>query len=141
MLIRNLSPNDGLCNGTRLTLQEIRGQMLVCAIAGGARDGKIVFIPRITFTPNESEGFPMEWKRRQFPVRIAFAMTINKSQGQSLVKVGVWLEEPVFAHGQLYVASSRVGNPEGIRYSIKKYKNLPCNATRNVVYNEVFKER
>ena len=141
MLIRNLSPNDGLCNGTRLISQEIRGQFLICCIAGGNKHGNVVYIPRITFTLNELDGFPMEWKRRQFPVRNSFAMTINKSQGQSLGVVGVWLEEPVFSHGDLYVATSRVGNPDNIRYSIKISKDIPSNATKNVVFKEVFNER
>lgn len=140
MLLRNINPKDGLCNGTRLTLPSIHGQMLKCQIAGGDRDGNVVFLPRITFTPNESEEFHMQWKRRQFPVRTAFAMTINKSQVQSLSVVGVWLEEPVFAHGQLYVASSRVGHPDNIKYAVKPYQNFPANATRNVVYHEVFEQ-
>ena len=84
------------------------------------------------------EEFAVMWKRRQFPVRTAFAMTINKSQGQSLERVAVFLEETVFSHGQLYVASSRVGDPNNILYAIKPPNNLPWNATRNVVYKEVF---
>ena len=138
MLLRNINPKEGLCNGTRLILMAKHGEMLQCQIAGGERDGRVFFLPRITFTPNSTEEFPMEWKRRQFPVRTSFAMTINKSQGQSLARVGVWLEESVFSHGQLYVACSRVGNPSNIKYAIKKHNDYPENATRNVVYKEVF---
>jgi ATP-dependent DNA helicase PIF1 len=138
MLLRNINPKEGLCNGTRLILMAKHGEMLQCQIAGGERGGRVVFLPRITFTPTSTEEFPMEWKRRQFPVRTSFAMTINKSQGQSLERVGVWLEESVFSHGQLYVACSRVGDPSNIKIAVKKHNDYPQNATRNVVYKEVF---
>jgi len=65
-----------------------------------------VLIPCIPMIPT---GMPFEFKRLQFPVRLAFAMTTNKSQGQSLSVCGINLENPYFSHGQLYVACSRVG--------------------------------
>jgi len=55
-------------------------------------------------------------KRLQFPVSSAFAMTINKSQGQSVEHVGINLQISVFFHRQLYVAFSRCTLPLNISY-------------------------
>ena len=79
---------------------------------------------------------PFELIRLQFPVRAAFAMTINKSQGQTFSFVGVWLEEPCFSHGQLYVALSRVESQKNIRLFKKPGTD---NFTRNVVFLDIFK--
>ena len=137
MLMRNLNPKMGLCNGTRLIFKKIhRNHLLECLIAGGEHQNRRVLIPRITLRPKDRE-FPFEWCRRQFPVRIAFAMTINKSQGQTLKNVGVWLNDPCFAHGQLYVCISRVGSFERIKFAIRKSTNSSLNLTSNVVYKEV----
>ena len=82
MLMRNLNPKMGLCNGTRLIFKKIhKKHLLECQIAGGEHKDRVVLIPRITLRPKDRE-FPFEWCRRQFPVRVAFAMTINKSQGK-----------------------------------------------------------
>ena len=62
-------------------------------------------------TPSDSI-IKIKFKRHQFPVRLAFRMTIDKAQGQTLQDTGVYLPDPVFAHGQLYVAFSRVGSPD-----------------------------
>ncbi len=76
---------------------------LDCEIAIGKNKGKRYFIPKFGISPSDSER-PINIKRVQFPIRAAFAMTINKSQ-ITLKKVGLFLNDPVFSHGQLYVVS------------------------------------
>ncbi|PIA50920.1 hypothetical protein AQUCO_01100021v1 [Aquilegia coerulea] len=83
MLLRNLQPRDGLCNGTRLMVVQFATRVIEAKILNGSHVGNYVFIPRITLQPSVSET-PFQMARRQFPVRLAFAMTINKSQGQSV---------------------------------------------------------
>ena len=78
-------------------------------------------------------------QRRQFPVILSFAMTINKSQGQSLSQVGIHLSRPVFTHGQLYVALSRVRSMNGLKIYIPGNAKGKDNCTMNVVYKEVFR--
>mmetsp|Transcript_46674 Transcript_46674/g.151650 ORF Transcript_46674/g.151650 Transcript_46674/m.151650 type:complete len:159 (-) Transcript_46674:29-505(-) len=79
MLLRNLDPRAGLCNGTRLLVQRVVDERLLEAkIATGEHTGDIVYIPRIMLyrLPRgaEERTFPWEWSRRQFPVRVTFAM-------------------------------------------------------------------
>ncbi len=78
-----------------------KGQLI-----GGAHVGNIVNVPHITTTSNHSK-WPLTLQRCQFPLQLAFAMTINKAQGQTMKIVGIYLLELVFTHGQLYVALSR----------------------------------
>ena len=79
MLLRNLNPHEGLCNGTKLVFERsLDNKVLLCRVAGS---DKTVLIPRIICIPKPNE-YPFGWVRRQFPVKIAFASTINKSQGK-----------------------------------------------------------
>ena len=52
-------------------------KVLQCPVMGSERKG---FVPTIILIPKLGE-FPFEWWRRQFPVKPALAMTVNKSQG------------------------------------------------------------
>ena len=134
MLLRNISPKEGLCNGTKLIFQRtLNNVLLVCKLVGNDKE---VLIPRIKFIPKPGS-YPFDWSRRQFPIRIAFATTINKSQGQTLKHVGVWLMCPVFSHGQLYAASSRTGDPNGLKFAIKEQPGHGKGNTPNEVYKEV----
>ena len=64
----------------------------------------------------------------------AFSMSINKGQCQALKKVGVWLEQPTFTHGQLYVAVSRLGDPHHLHFAVSKSVSIK---TMNVAYKEI----
>ena len=64
-------------------------------------------------------------------------MTINKSQGQSLNKVGIYLEDEIFTHGQLYVALSRVTSPKRLHILINKSISKYPNHVKNIVYKEI----
>ena len=88
-----------------------------------------VFLPWIPLIPSGAN-IPFEFKRLQFPVRVCFAMSINKAQGQSLTVAGLYLQAPCFSHGQYYVGCSRVGMPRNL------FICAPGGETRNVVYKE-----
>lgn len=136
MLLRNLDPSKGLCNGTRMIVVEIKSRVLECRIISGDAQfaGQTVLIPRIILQPS-AETLPIPLQRQQFPVRLAFAMTINKSQGQSVKHVGINLETSVFSHGQLYVALSRCTS--GHRIKVLLPPENTNRRTTNVVYTEV----
>ena len=116
----------------------MRRKVLQCRIISKNRRfrGKVVLIPRIRLSPN-AETLLVPLKRLQFPVTLAFAMTSNKSQGQSVEHVGINLQTSVFSHGQLYVAFSRYTSPLNISVLLPE-QSQESRRTLNVVYKEVF---
>ena len=141
MLLRNLDIQKGLCNGTRLIIRRLHSRSLDAEILTGTNKGGRVLIPRIALAPSDVS-LPFTLHRVQFPVRLSYSMTINKSQGQTFERLGVYLPAPVFSHGQLYVAFSRgrsftdlfvkidTCTGQGITDGLQVY-------TQNVVFKEV----
>ena len=139
MVLRNLDPDNGVCNGTRVIVKRLHQNIIEAILINGPRANHTVYIPRIVLI-SDPQQTGVEFKRRQFPVRLAFAMTINKAQGQTLEKVGIYLDRPVFSHGQLYVAMSRAKRPEDIKFLFgdsSRIRGQTGRYTANVVYNEV----
>uniref|UniRef100_A0A2S2PHF0 DNA helicase Pif1-like 2B domain-containing protein n=1 Tax=Schizaphis graminum TaxID=13262 RepID=A0A2S2PHF0_SCHGA len=79
MLFRNLNPSK-LCNGTRLQVMALRNNVIEAIILTGPAAGEFVFITRIPLIPSD---LTIKFKKAQFPVRVSFAVTINKSQRQT----------------------------------------------------------
>jgi ATP-dependent DNA helicase PIF1 len=146
MLLRNLSPRQGLCNGTRLRVLGLRNNVIQAQVISGPATGNTVLIPRIAMSPSQAI-LPFELVRRQLPIKVAFALTINKAQGQTLKRVGIYLPKPVFTHGQYYVSVSRSGDPDDVRIMIVPRngeqgftitQGVVRHFTKNIVYKEVF---
>ena len=137
MLLRNLNVHSGLCNGTRLIVKELHDNLIV---AETITIKQTVLIPRIKLAPSDIN-LPFVLERRQFPVRLAYSMTINKAQGQTFDKVGIYLPAPVFSHGQLYVALSRAKSFKDIYMQIcettTQGRQNRKHITQNIVYYEV----
>lgn len=143
ILQRNLNTQLGFCNGTRLKVIKCLENIIE---AECLRSGRKCFIPRIPMS-NKLQQYPFELKRIQFPIRLGYAITINKSQGQTLDRVGVFLPQPVFTHGQLYVALSRVRSIKNLKVLIldtPAHGRLTINQnniySNNIVYREVLTE-
>jgi hypothetical protein len=137
MLLRNISQTTGLCNGTRLVVTRLAEKVIEAIVMTGSHIGDVVYIPRICLTARDPK-WPFTLHRRQFPIRICYAMTINKSQGQTLAAVGLYLKTPVFTHGQFYVAVSRVTSRKALRILIENEDGTCGSETRNIVFSEIF---
>ncbi|PAV56359.1 hypothetical protein WR25_17249 [Diploscapter pachys] len=133
ILKRNLNPSAGLCNGTRLRVKCMHQHLIECEFITGERTGQRVLIPRITLTSGKGN-LPFVLHRRQFPVTLCYAMTINKSQGQTIDFAGLDLETSVFSHGMAYVAFSRVRAWEYLRVKTSEEKE---GKVKNIVWKEV----
>ena len=139
MLLHNLDSIYGLYNGTCLRLIRSTCRILECHVLnrdGGNNANNVVLIPRLTLDFG-LEDSPVPFHCFQFPVHLAYAMTINKAQGQTVKYVGLNLSTFVFSHGQLYVILLYCTHPRNIKIL---FSNDQQNTkTTNVVWNEVFR--
>ena len=104
--------------------------LIDATILTGPYEGEAVLIPRIPMIPTD---LLFQFKRLQFPIRLAFATTINKAQGQSLEKCGIDLNTDCFTNVQLYVASLRVGKPDNL------FIRTDNGTAKTVVYSQVLR--
>jgi hypothetical protein len=108
LVTRNLSKSYGLANNTRVRILEISRHKTAIRVQTLGNNPKSATIPRIRFKFRFKKGHSFQITRIQFPLRLAYCMTYNKSQGQTLQKVLLDVTTSPFAHGHLYVGLSRV---------------------------------
>ncbi|CAN1170076.1 ATP-dependent DNA helicase PIF1 [Linum perenne] len=120
ILLRNIDQSTGLYNGTRLIVKSLGTWCIEVEVMTGSHAGDKVYLPR-----------------RQYPIALCFAMTINKSQGQTLHEVGICLKRQVFTHGQFYVALSRVTTKKGLKILSCDEDGKPINFMKNIVFREI----
>ena len=108
-------------------------------ILTGANKGNAILIPRIKLAPSDTNlSFVLE--RNQLPLRLAYSMTINKAQGQTFDRVGIYLPSPVFSHGQSYVAFSRARSMATVKVKITDSHQQGNRGERTVTPNVVFRD-
>ena len=140
MLSRNIDISKGMINGVRIIIRHMFDLFLDVEILTGQSHGKRIFLSKMTLLPSGTD-LPFRRCRVQFPIRLAYAMTINKSQWQTFDKVGIYLNRACFAHGQLYVAFSRARSANAISVKIdetsEQGKHRSRHYTKNVVLRHV----
>ena len=97
MSIRNISTSDGLCNLTRLLISKLFEHNILAEIITGDKSGYIVFISKVAMSSSQSDNLPFILHRKQFPLVLAFAITINKSQRKSFDELGLFIQAYVFS--------------------------------------------
>jgi hypothetical protein len=149
ILLKNLSIAKGLCNGTRMIVTAMREHVVICKVITGASKGESIFVNRMFNKTNQN--LPVTMARRQFPLSLAYSLSIDKSQGQTFNLIGMYLPKPCFSHGQFYVGLSRVSKFSSVKVAIDTndqhgYKKDPITLrldkttiyTANVVLRAIF---
>ena len=139
---KKCEPNKWSLKWHKVNCRELGEHTIFAEIVSGPHKGKKVFIPRIPLQTSDSEKNGILFMWTQFPVHLCFAMTINKSQGQTLDYVWIYLYKPAFSHGQLYVALSRVRSSCAVKVLIISgtFDDLKVDGkTRNVVFCDIFR--
>jgi len=123
ILLVNIDTSQGLCNGARLIIRSINNHVLDVEVLSGPQRGYRCLLNRFKMQERENNaGFRVQ--RIQFPVRLAYAITIHKAQGQTYDRVGLDLKQPVFAHGMFYVAISRVRSFDSLKIRVANILDL-----------------
>lgn len=111
MLTVNLNVDEGFVNGSRGVVTDLRDEGVVVLF----KTGDQVIIEPWTYIFESDDDKPPEIYARCIPLKLAYAITIHKSQSATLDSVVVSLGASIFEYGQAYTALSRVRDMKSIK--------------------------
>ena len=136
MLLRNFNPAMGHCNGSRYIIEEFYDHCIKLRplnpikipdnmVERGNKFAQpgVLYVPRVWCIPADKKKMPFTLWRKQFPLRPCYSFSINKSQGTTLAKAGVYLPTKIFAHGLAYCAASRTRSWNGLKFCLPNLKD------------------
>ena len=136
ILMRNIDKPRGLTNNQRVIIRVLKRFTIGVSIARDHTD-TVHWLPKIKFR-FVIPGTSFEMVRKQFPLKLAYSFTVHKAQGQELTRVLLDSTTPVFAHGQLYVALSRVRDRQSLGiFTDDEQMQSGSVICRNVVLTEI----
>ena len=119
MMLRNLDA-PRLCNGTRLRIMKLGAKVIEAQIISGSYTNQTVLLFKCKLQcKDNNKHIPVPFTRTQFPICSAFAMTINKSQGQAIYEIywcGLAAEGLFFAWVIVYGAIASDDEVESLHY-------------------------
>ena len=119
MLLKNIAIEEGLANGSCGTVKEIKENVIIVEFDNGKKvplskmDFESYKFKEIYIDECMEKSYKQKLVRKQFPVRLAYGITIHKSQGMTFDDLVVHLDK-IFAQGQCYVALSRTTSLNGL---------------------------
>eukprot|EP00267_Zea_mays_P044793 XP_020397012.1 uncharacterized protein LOC103644601 [Zea mays] len=151
MLLRNIDPGNGLCNGTRLVVRGFQKNSIEAEIVLGQHAGMRIFLPRIPLCPSDDEMFPFHFKRKQFPLYVALSRATARSKvkilaipvidekkkknwqqaGPSMIKVFHSHLDLIYQAHQVHNGSAWIAPPEfreavsNLIFAVARYPDLP----------------
>ena len=138
MIMRNMDVKRRLVNSTKCVVESIERNVVAVRLVGSPPTGDPILVPRICFKQrlNRYDQRSPEVTRMQFPLQLCYAITLNKSQGQTLKCVGIDLRDDSFSHGHTYVGFGRVRNRGSIMILVRDHRVNDANEAFvvNVVY-------
>lgn len=131
MIIKNYNPDKGVCNGAMCELLTASRNVVQVKLLNGIDAGRIIVLPRCScHVSRENSGLPFDFTRVQFPLIPGYCVSVHKSQGQNLDRIGLIIDQDAFAHGQVYTALSRTSGWPHIHVLMPNNDSL----ITNVVY-------
>ena len=133
VLTRNLDIGRGMVNGALGAVKQIHSQYIKVAFDHGMTENVTRVKQSLPYDETRMR------QRHQFPLRLAFAVTVHRVQGMTVNHASIFLDDSFFCAGQAYVALSRVKSSDGLHLKVFSPKAILVDERVNKYYEGAVK--